>query len=510
MSRSIKVWLNDQLFWQKLNNPVGFILLTIIALVVSYLTAMTGMKFGFLILGAAVAIPLLGACFLNHRFGILFIVTISFFIEFVRKHTGAPVGTALDGLIFVMFFGILVKQIKERDLGFANSPISVLIIVWIFYNLIQVINPWAASKMAWMYTVRSVAVMLLLYFIACYAFKDLKTIMRALKLILLLGVVTALYGFKQEFFGYSAAEMAWLYEDEERFQLIYQWGRLRPVSLFADPTTFGILMAYLAIFCLIMMTGPISWAKRLILLTAAGLMFMAMAFGGSRTPVVLIPFGFFIFMIMTLKPKIMIPVGIFLMMLPLFFIKRSSNPILYRIQSSFDMQSDASVKVRMKNQKFIQPYIQTHPFGAGLGSTGLWGRRFTPDSFLAKFAHDSGFVRIAVELGWVGLLIYMALLFTVLKTVVYYYIRVRDPMIKTVYLGLANIMFILALASYPQEAILQLPTSIVFYICLAAIVKLKDFDPAFNPKLAAQLKLAEAKRATDQALVDPSNKVTTD
>ena len=493
MNKSIKFWLNDQLFWQKLNNPIGFILLAMLALAVSYLTALTGMKFGFLLLGAALGIPLLGACFLNHKFGILFIVTISFFIEFVRKHTSAPVGTALDGLIFVMFFGMLVKQIKERDLSFAKSPISLLIIVWIFYNLIQVINPWAASKLAWLYTVRSVAVMLLLYFIACYAFKDLKTIFKAIKLIILLGVVTALYAFKQEFFGYSAAEIAWLYEYEERFQLIYQWGRLRPVSLLADPTTLGILMAYLGVFCLILMTGPISWIKRSLLLIAAGTMFLAMAFGGSRTPVVLIPFGFLIFMLMTLQRKVMIPVGIFLLILPVFFLKRSSNPIIYRMQSSFDMQTDASVQIRMKNQKFIQPYIQAHPFGAGLGSTGLWGRRFTPDSFLAKFAHDSGYVRIAVELGWVGLLIYIALIFTVLKTVVYYYLRVRDPMIKTIYLGLANIMFILALASYPQEAILQLPTSIVFYICLAAIVRLKDFDPAFNKAIAKEQELAEKK-----------------
>ncbi len=34
----------------------------------------------------------------------------------------------------------------------------------------------------------------------------------------------------------------------------------------------------------------------------------------------------------------------------------------------------------------------------------------------------------------------------------------------------------LALASYPQEAIPILPNSIIFYISLASLVKLKDFD----------------------------------
>ena len=37
-------------------------------------------------------------------------------------------------------------------------------------------------------------------------------------------------------------------------------------------------------------------------------------------------------------------------------------------------------------------------------------------------------------------------------------------------------LFILAVANYPQEAIVQLPTSLVVIIFFAAIVRLKDFD----------------------------------
>ena len=34
----------------------------------------------------------------------------------------------------------------------------------------------------------------------------------------------------------------------------------------------------------------------------------------------------------------------------------------------------------------------------------------------------------------------------------------------------------LILASYPQEAIIQLPTSIFFYVSLAILARLKDFE----------------------------------
>ena len=43
-------------------------------------------------------------------------------------------------------------------------------------------------------------------------------------------------------------------------------------------------------------------------------------------------------------------------------------------------------------------------------------------------------------------------------------------------MALTTAIFMLILASYPQEVIAQLPNSIVFYIIIAAIAKLKDFD----------------------------------
>lgn len=38
----------------------------------------------------------------------------------------------------------------------------------------------------------------------------------------------------------------------------------------------------------------------------------------------------------------------------------------------------------------------------------------------------------------------------------------------------------LAVANYPQEAIVQLPTSLVSYVFFAAIVRLKDFDEYYQ------------------------------
>ncbi|MEZ5056687.1 MAG: O-antigen ligase family protein [Saprospiraceae bacterium] len=323
------------------------------------------------------------------------------------------------------------------------------------------------------------ALLTMLYFIACHAFNSLKAIKQTIWLILILLTAAGLYGLKQEFIGFSAAEESWIYADTLRFQLLFQWTRMRIFSVLNDPTTFGIMMAYGAVFCTTMLIGPFSNPKKILFGLGAVIMFWVMAYTGTRTAYALVPIGLIMFVALTLRKKILL-LGFFGLILGVgAMMKSTSNPLIYRIQSAFKVTEDESMQVRFENQKLIQPFIQKHPIGAGLGSTGVWGKRFTPNSWLANFPHDSGFVRIAVEQGWIGLIIYLGLLFVALQKAIYYYVRVKNPEIKILYLGIFLVLFMLSVASYPQEIIVHLPSSLIFYIFLAAIVRLKDFDPNF-------------------------------
>jgi len=473
---NIKTWLSKQVLIQKLNNPIGYAILSIAALGIAMIIPVLGLKLGIVLLGAIFAVPVLLFCLFQHQIGLVIMVVVAFIVIPIKKVMDVPVGVLMDGLMFLMFFGMVLKQVVERDWSFAKNPISAWILVWVFLNLIQVINPSAESKMAWLYTVRSMAGLILLYFIACYAFSSLKYIKTVFKLIIGIALCNTMYGFYQEFIGFPQFELAWLYSDPARFELIYQWGHLRLFSTFADPTTFGIYTVYMGMFCGILALAPFKPIKRIILGVCCVLMLWVTAYTGTRTAYVLIPAGLFFFTFMTFRREVIMISCFGLVLGGGAMMMSTSNPIIFRIQSAFKPSEDASMQLRLKNQAFIQPFIHTHPMGAGLGSTGLWGQRFTPDSFLAHFAHDSGFVRVAIELGWIGLFLYCVFLFVVMWQAIYYYYRVKDPTIKMMYLGLANILFLLILANYPQEAIVQLPTSIVFYIVLAAIVRLKDFD----------------------------------
>lgn len=475
---TVRNWLNSQLLIQKLNNPMGYVLLTLVGIGIGIGVAKFDIQLSALLLVVLIGLPFLVGCIFNLKLGVATILVVSFPLLGIKKYfySDPPLGILLDLMIFLMSFGLFVKQSREKDWSFAYHPLSLMMLIWIGYNILEFANPWAASRIVWFYTVRGMAGLTLLYFIALYAFKDLKTISAMVKLILGLAFISAGYGLYQEFFGLNTYELRWLYADEARFKLIYQWGRIRIFSFFSDPTTFGIILSYLFVFCGILMTGPFSWFKRILLGVCAIMIFMAMIYTGTRTAFAIIPIGIVFFALLTLNRFIVAGTVIFLLFGAVLMTKSTSNATLYRIQSAFKPKKDLSMQVRLDNQKMIQPFIQSHPFGAGLGATGTWGKRFSPDSALANFPPDSGFVRTAVEMGWVGLLLYCTFLFVALVTGIKAYLRVNNPKVKTFYLAFLTLIFCLTVANYPQEAIILLPNSIVFYVSLAAIVRLKDFD----------------------------------
>lgn len=476
IQRRVLDWLNLVLLQQKLNNPLGFLVICGICFVTTAVFIVLGYKLGLLFSFAIIGLPVILLSFIDLRIGIGLILVVAFMVNFISKYSTAPAGTALDGLLFFLLLSVIVQGGQRRDWQFPENAISYAILGWIAYNMLMAVNPDAASRTAWVFTVRSYAIQQILFFIACYAIRSLKDIKFLIQFIVLMAFISALYGMKQEYFGYSAREWAWLYERPSRYRLIVQWSRYRVFSFFSDPTSFGTLMAYMGSLCFILATGPFQWWKRLSLVTAGMCMLLAMAYAGSRTPFVLVPLAFVFYIMITMKKEVLIASAFIFMLGTVFILKSTSNPIIFRIQSAFKPTTDASVKVRLENQKMIQPYIRTHPFGAGLGSTGIWGERFSPDSWLAGFAHDSAFVRVAVEMGWVGLVIYLIYFLIIMRVTLYYYFRVYDPEIKVIYLSIAVTFFVVMLASYPQEVVTLLPTSMIFYVLLAIVVRLKDFD----------------------------------
>jgi len=233
--------------------------------------------------------------------------------------------------------------------------------------------------------------------------------------------------------------------------------------------------------------GPFSVQRKIGLVIAGLAMLLAMVYSGTRTAYVILPAAFVFYTLLSMKREVLLiailfgAFGFALLTVP------TVNADHHRIKTAFSMVTgdaaavDKSFEVRLENQKRIQPFIQSHPMGGGLGSVGAWGKRFSPGTFLAEFPPDSGYIRIAVEQGWIGLILYLALFFVIMRVGIKNYFQVQNPQIKAYYQVCLTFLFALMVANYPQEAITQLPTNFLFYIIIALLVRLKDFDTTPNP-----------------------------
>src|SRR3990172_4560109 len=154
---------------------------------------------------------------------------------------------------------------------------------------------------------------------------------------------------------------------------------------------------------IVLMFAKIPRRRKIQLGIIAVVLFQAMLYSGTRAAFVILPIGALLFLALCKIKRLYYLAGLGVLFFGLLIVTPINNPTIKRFQSAFKPGKDASFQVRLENQKRIRPWIRRHPLGGGLGASGVWGERFAPDSFLAKFPPDSGYVRVVVELGWVGL-----------------------------------------------------------------------------------------------------------
>jgi len=462
---------------EKLNNPLGYALLFIISALVAIGIAEYGFVCGMLVLVGLMVIPIVYTLIVYPAVGIVIFLVMAYFIMwFLRLGVNFPLGTLMDGMEALFLLGLFIQQKRNPDWRMFKGPITVMIIIWIVYNLIEALNPAAVSMLAWVYTVRSVAVVMVLYFIFVYNIRTVAFIRFIFKLWLALAFFAALYAFKQEHFGFFQFEMNYLHSDPNIELLLFIGGTWRKFSIFSDPVVFSYSMVVSSLLCIGLMTGPISWIKKVILFGLMCFYITNMLYSGTRGAFVLLPAAMILFAVLKYSKKMMVFLCIATVFLIGLIYVPTSNPTLYRFQTAFKPSNDASFNVRKINQKKIQPYILSHPVGGGLGATGEWGQRFAPNSYLANFPPDSGYVRVAVELGWIGLLLFCMLMFTILKTGINNYYKIRDPELKSYCLAMVLIVFAFHIGNYPQEALVQYPSNVYFYLVTALIVVLMRID----------------------------------
>jgi hypothetical protein len=437
-----------------------------------------GLKGAVLVVGLLIAVPVAYLLLTDERYLIPIAILYSIFLgPFLMAVQGIPIGLLMDAMLLTGALGVVLRCLKSRDWSYFDVPGKYVILIWVAYHLLQVGNPAAASRVAWFYVMRPAVAYPFLFIIAMNMLKSPADLKRIWGFVVSGIAITIVWGLIQHVNGYFDFEMRYL-QAMDAIHLVYIQGRWRIFGTLTSPAQYGVVVT---IFSMIFMLLAVFLKKRTKYLYAvlALLGFTAMVFSGTRTAFIVIPLAIGAMVILERKPKLYGLSAIMGVLFLVVIVTPTKNYHVNRIQSVFKTEEDASFQVRENNRKAIMPFIYSHPIGGGLGSTGVWGMRFSPYTMLAQFAPDAGYMRIAVELGWIGVILYFALLIRLFFLALISFSKLTVPEYRILGLALLSGLSTLFLIEYAQDINGKLPMNILLWILLAVMIQLPKIQEVY-------------------------------
>ncbi len=466
---------------EKLNNWVGWVVAVFLAVVFGLLIS-ANMVVGLGLFGVIFGIFILLACLVNTEAGLYINLLYAFFIcQFDRYvfNNQFPIGVFVDVLLIATFLSLLFKgrNLSKSFREFTASPVVKGILILVCYFILEAFNPASGSFQAWFQSFRRLADSVVILFIAYNVFDSFGKVKRFTIVLFILCCFTAIYACIQEWHGLFDFELTWVRADENRFGLFYIWGNFRKFSTMGDPTAFGIAMAACSIFFMIIAMQEKKLKNKIIYFVGVGIMLLGMAYSGTRTANIMVTGGILMFVLLSMdKASTRILAITCTMIFVVLMYGPYNNATINRFRTSFSGSKDDSYNVRVVNRASKQPYLRSHPFGGGVGTTGPSGKRFTPGHELAGFPPDSGYLRKALETGWMGLLIVIGLYFTILRYGVRRYFKTRNARFKMLCAACTSSIFGFYLAEFGQEAIGQITDIVIYYPMIAMLLKVEKFQ----------------------------------
>jgi len=431
------------------NSWIISILLVVVNIGILLLANLFGVVINVLVVGVIGFISVFYISYKFPRYNIFFLLGSSFFIPFFIKAFGLfglPVGEAIQGLCFVI---LLTLALNGRIGGLKTLP-GILLCIWVFYLFLELINPAATSRVAGALALRGYIPLISAFFIVYGSIETKKDVHIFYISWFSLGLVCGMYGLFQEFAGLPSFDYAWASSDENLYGALFTWGRLRKFSFFFSPSEFGMVMAITGVAAFVVFFYEKKLRLRILSIATCLVCFWSMLYTGSRTAMVMLPVGMVIFAAITLHRQVLIAVGCF-MLAGTALVLGPSSGALYVMSTAFSGTDDPSMNVRLRNQATIRAYIRANPIGFGLGSTGYLGMKYSPHTFIGAFPPDSEYVKLAIETGWIGLLLWCVISAIMFGYGVSVYFKTRDPVWRPVIVVALTVFFMMIVGLYPQE-----------------------------------------------------------
>lgn len=462
-----------------LAKPRNIILLLVALAVVTITIAKMQLTGIGLLTGLVIGIIYMYVLFSKPIIGVYTAVALSFILIGMGRYIkDVQVGLGMDAILILTYLALFMNRFNERiDWAPANKDITFLSIIWFGYSVFELVNPEARSVPAW-FSGRGVSLyMFLLVPLTLLFINSNKKLDYFLYVWGVFSILATLKGIMQLKFGVDYAEQAWLNEGNYKTHILF--GKLRVFSFLSDAGQFGGTQAYAAVVFTIYSMAQTVKIKKYFFITVALLAFYGMIISGTRGAISVPLSGFMVFFVLRKNLKVL-SFGVAILAVIFIFFRFTTigqgNDQIRRMRTAFD-PNDASLQVRLDNQKILKRYLASRPFGGGIGHGGVKAQRYLPYAFLSQVATDSWYVLVWVEQGIVGLLLHLFILFyTAGKASYNVMFRIRDPLLKLKMSALIAGMMGVMVASYGNAVLGGMPTGMLIYVSMAIMLNSAVFD----------------------------------
>lgn len=408
------------------------------------------------------------------------IFILNYIIAGITRYIPVQGGIVMDILFIFAITTLLIRSIyKKVQWKRCLNGLTLLAFIWLLYCVLELFNPESVSSVAWITSVRSIAVyffvVAVLTPIIFYKFKDLQRVLFVWSILTIFAVLKAV---GQKYIGFDQAEQYWLFvSGGASTHMIYSG--IRYFSFFTDAANFGSGMGMsMVVFSIAAFYQNKKWLKIYFLIVAlvAG---YGLLLSGTRSSLA-VPFAGLAMFILISKNNKSITGGLILLIGALIFLNYTyigqGNQYIRRMRSAFNTE-DASFQVRLSNQIKMKTYMADKPFGVGIGLGGGKAKRYAPDAFMSQIPTDSWFVMIWVETGIVGLLLHLSIqLFIIIYGAYICMLRIKNKTLKGITSALVAGVFGMFVSAYGNEIFVQFPNGILICMSQAFIFIALKYD----------------------------------
>lgn len=451
------------------------------------------------------------AAFRYRMFVFWLLCFVNFFIQF-KSMPELPVPTSLPNeMLEISLLVLAIIDVGSHQFERTANIMLYAILLWCGFCIVEVLNDTCNLGInigAWYTGARLLAFQLLYAFLVYILYiNSPKLLIQYLVVWGGLSLFAVFWVWKQQTFGFTDAENAWM-QTRGRTTHILQGGTLiRYFSTFSDAANYGIMIASTAVaFIIFAITAKIK-KYRYFFLTVGIACTWGMFPSGTRTAIACLMAGFIAYIFLSKSFKIAIPFTIIftLLVFMLAFTNiGNGNGQIRRMRSAFN-KDDASANTRSENQEVMKKYLQDAPWGIGIGI----GYENVPANNkyrkLSTLPPDSEYVFIWQHTGIIGITFFLITTVIMLGGACWIvFFTLKSPSLRGIGAGFCCAFVSQQLGGYGNQVLMQFPNCLLIYGGLSLVYALpymeKDWIEYEDKQLAIQaekerLKL-EKKRAS--------------